>query len=105
VSFALIAPIGPLFVERRLHAIDAQARLMDEGAIPQALAQLINDPVIGMALAVMIAWLLGIVFLMTNKPSSIAEAILIMLVALIVGLVIGAPLWWRRGNAVASETN
>jgi hypothetical protein len=40
--------------------------------------------------------LLGIVFLMTTKPVSVAEAITPMLIALAVGLAIGAPLWWRR---------
>jgi len=71
ISFALVAPIGPLIVERRLHAIDAQARLIAEGAIPDALLRQIYDPLIGAGLTVMIAWLLGIVFLMTTKPLSI----------------------------------
>ncbi|HEX3271298.1 MAG TPA: DUF2269 family protein [Ktedonobacterales bacterium] len=96
VSFILIAPIGPLIVERRLHKIDAMARTTEDGPVPDALARRISDPVIGAALAVLIALLLGIVFLMTTKPVSVAEAITPMLIALAVGLAIGAPLWWRR---------
>jgi hypothetical protein len=95
-SFILIAPIGPLIVERRLHAIDAMARATEEGPVSDALARRISDPVIGAALAVLIALLLGIIFLMTNKPVSVAEAILPMLAALAAGLALSAPLWWRR---------
>ena len=96
VSFILIAPIGPLIVERRLHAVDAMARATEEGPVPDALARRISDPTIGAALAVLIALLLGIVFLMTTKPVSVAEAIIPMLVALAAGLALGAPLWWLR---------
>jgi hypothetical protein len=85
-----------LIVERRLHKIDAMARTTEDGPVPDALARRISDPVIGAALAVLIALLLGIVFLMTTKPVSVAEAITPMLIALAVGLAIGAPLWWRR---------
>jgi hypothetical protein len=95
VSFILIAPIGPLIVERRLHAIDAMARATEDGPVTDALARRISDPVIGAALAVLIALLLGIVFLMTTKPVSVAEASIPMLVALAAGLALGAPLWWR----------
>jgi hypothetical protein len=96
VSFILIAPIGPLIVERRLHAIDAMARATEEGPVSDALARRIGDPVIGAALAVLIALLLGIVYLMTTKPLSVTEAIIPMLIALAAGLALGAPLWWRR---------
>jgi small-conductance mechanosensitive channel len=96
VSFILIAPIGPLIVERRLHAIDAMARATEEGPVSDTLARRISDPTIGAALAVLIALLLGIIFLMTTKPVSVAEAILPMLVALAAGLTMGAPLWWLR---------
>ena len=96
VSFALLAPIGPLLIERRLHAIDVQARLVGEGSIPDALVRQIYDPWIGAGLAVMIAWLLGIVYLMTTKPLSLAEAVMPMLIALAFGLAVSAPLWWNR---------
>jgi hypothetical protein len=95
-SFILIAPIGPLIVERRLHAMDAMARAAEDGPVSDALARRLSDPVIGAALAGLIALLLGIVFLMTTKPVSLAEAIIPMLVALAAGLALGAPLWWRR---------
>jgi len=105
VSFILIAPIGPLIVERRLHAIDALARAAEDGPVPDALARRINNPVMGAALYVLISPLLGIVFLMTNKPS-LAGSILAMLIALAIGLALGAPLWWsrrRRSRGVAAS--
>jgi hypothetical protein len=105
-SFILIAPIGPLIVERRLHVIEREAKMAEKGPLPDALARRISDPVIGAALAVLIALLLGIVFLMTTKPVSVAEAIVAMLIALAIGFVLGAPLWWGRRrrpqDAVAS---
>jgi hypothetical protein len=95
VSFILIAPIGPLIVEQRLHTIERLAQATAEGPLPDAIARRISDPVLGAALAVLIALLLGIVFLMTTKPVSLAEAIIPMLVALVAGFALGAPLWWR----------
>jgi Predicted integral membrane protein (DUF2269) len=100
VTFVLIAPIGPLIVERRLHTIERLAQAAAEGPMPDALARRISGPVIGAALAVLIALLLGIVFLMTTKPVSVADAILAMLIALAVGLALGAPLWWSRRQSV-----
>jgi hypothetical protein len=96
VSFMLIAPIGPLIVERRLHAIERAATMAEEGPLPDALARRISDPVIGAALAVLIALLLGIIFLMTTKPTALLDAIIGMLIASAVGLVLGAPLWRSR---------
>lgn len=91
-SFALMAPIGPLVVEPRLHAIEAAARAMPDGSVPAPLATKIGDPVLGTALQTLVALLLGIVFLMTTKPSLMA-ALLAMVIALLGGVVSGVPLW------------
>jgi small-conductance mechanosensitive channel len=103
-SFILIAPIGPLIVERRLHVIERAAKMAEEGPLPDALARRISDPVIGAALAILIALLLGIIFLMTTKPTSLLDAIISMLIALAVGLVIGAPLWRSRVRSTQGAT-
>jgi hypothetical protein len=103
-SFILIAPIGPLIVERRLHVIEREAKMAEEGLLPDALARRIGDPGIGAALALLIALLLGIVFLMTTKPTSLLDAIISMLIALAVGLVIGAPLWRSRVRSTQGAT-
>ena len=43
VSFILIAPLGPLIVERRLHAIDRMAKDEEEGPLPDALARKVRE--------------------------------------------------------------
>jgi hypothetical protein len=53
----------------------------------------VNDPVLGTALQTIAFLLLGIVFLMTNKPS-FSGAILTIAIALLTGLASGIPLWW-----------
>ncbi len=91
ISFALMAPIGPLIVERRLHAIERVARQTPEGPLPAPLAAQIADPVMGTALQVLLALLLGIVSLMTVKPP-LGGSALAMVLALLLGLASGIPL-------------
>lgn len=95
ISFALLAPIGPLVVERRLHVVANMASESPDGPLSPELQRRINDPVIGAGLGFMLAWLLGIIFLMTVKPL-LADAILIMLAAALVGILAGVPLWFAR---------
>lgn len=95
ISFALMAPIGPLLVERRLHQIAALAAASPDGPLSPQIQQRIADPIIGAALYLMIALLLGIIYLMTTKPP-LDGAILAMVVAVILGLVAGTPLWLVR---------
>jgi hypothetical protein len=40
---------------------------------------------------------LGIVFLMTTKPS-LSGAVITVVIALVTGLASGVPLWWGRGG-------
>jgi hypothetical protein len=93
VSFLLMAPIGPLLVEPRLHAIEAAARGVPDGPVSPELARKIRDPLLGTALQTLIALLLGIVFLMTVKPD-VPLALVAMLGALAGGLLSGVPLWF-----------
>lgn len=95
VSFALLAPVGPLVVERRLHIVANLASESPDGPLSPELQRRVNDPVIGAGLAVMLAWLLGIIVLMTMKPLLIG-AILVMLAAALVGILAGVPLWFTR---------
>jgi hypothetical protein len=93
-SLILLAPVGPLFVEPRLHAIAKMAEEIASGAIPTALAARTHDPLLGTALHILLTGLLGIIFLMTNKPT-LTPSILIMVIAVTIGLASGIPLWWR----------
>src|SRR5260370_36081895 len=69
ISLILIAPLGTAFIEPRRRAIDRLAREAPDGPLSQALEQRTHDPVLLTALQTLAALLLGIVFLMTTKPS------------------------------------
>ncbi len=89
VSLILIAPLGTAFIEPRRRAIARLAREVPDGPLPQSLEQRIHDPILGTSLQTVTILLLGIVFLMTNKPSLIGSLI-VMAVALVLGVVSGA---------------
>ncbi len=84
-SFVLMAPMSAVVIEKRIHTITTIAREAPDGPLPEALDARIHDPVLGIALFTLAALLLGIVFLMTTKPS-LAGSILVMVVALVLGL-------------------
>jgi len=100
VSFALMAPIGPLLVERRLHVIATLTAEASNEPLSREAQQRIDDPVMGAGLLLMIAWLLGIIYLMTTKPT-LQGAIVAMIVAAALGLLAGAPFWLTRRRAKA----
>ena len=105
ISLVLIAPLGTALIEPRRRAIDRLARAAPDGALPQALRQRIHDPVLATALQTVTALLLGIVFLMTNKPALLG-ALLVMAVALVIGLASGALVSRRtrtRGQGAAVQ--
>lgn len=102
VSFALMAPVGPAVINPRLHAIAKAAMQAPDGPIPESLYGRIHDLVLGTGLQVLIAWLVGIVFLMTNKPS-LGGSALAILVALAIGLASGVLL--RRGAPQVRSPN
>ena len=88
ISLILIAPLGTAFIEPRRRAIDRLAREAPDGPLPPALERSIHDPVLGTALQTVVVLLLGIVFLMTTKPS-LTGSLIVMAVALALGLASG----------------
>ncbi len=88
ISLILIAPLATAFIEPRRRAIDRLAQEAPDGPLPQSLEQRIHDPVLLTALQTVTILLLGIVFLMTNKPSLIGSLIVIA-VALVLGVASG----------------
>jgi tetrahydromethanopterin S-methyltransferase subunit C len=52
-----------------------------------------HDPLVRIGLFLYVGVLVGIVFLMTTKPS-LATSILAMVVAATLGLAVGLLLWW-----------
>ncbi len=103
VSFVLIAPVGPFVLDARMRIILAEVREVPGGPIPGTLYVRTHDPILGTAAQTLATILLGIVFLMTNKPA-LVTAIIVMGIALACGLLSGAPYWyasrrWARLSA------
>ena len=85
ISLVIMAPFGTAIIEPRRRAIGRLAREAPDGPIPESLEGRTHDPVLGTALQTLAALLLGIVFLMTTKPS-LTGSIIVMAVALALGL-------------------
>lgn len=100
ISLVLMAPIGTALMEPRRRAIERLARETPEtvktvetperadGPLPESLERRIHDPVLSTTVQTITALLLGIVFLMTTKPS-LAGALIVIAIALVLGLASG----------------
>jgi hypothetical protein len=88
-TFLVMAPIGPLVINPRLHAVALAAGGEAMGEVPIQLDSLLRDAVLTMALRVSLAVLVGLAFLMTVKPS-LLWSVLAILLALMVGLAASA---------------
>ena len=88
ISLILMAPLGSALVEPRRRAIDRMAREAPDGPLPESLEQRIHDPLLGTTLQTLATLLLGIVFLMTTKPS-LPVSLIVIAVALALGLASG----------------
>jgi hypothetical protein len=88
----LLPPLIAGVIEPRLRAIAAQVKAASPGPLPALLRTRLNDPVLGTALHTAAAVVLGIVFLMTTKPSLVGSVIA-MAIFVALGLASGWPLW------------
>ena len=88
VSLAVIVPVAAVTVQSRMRVIAQLARETPDGPLPPELFARTHDPVFLTTPQTAMALLLGIVFLMTNKPT-LSVAILVMALALILGLASG----------------
>jgi Predicted integral membrane protein (DUF2269) len=107
ISLILIAPLGTAFIEPHRRTIDRLAQEAPDGPLPQSLEQHTHDPVLLTALQTVTILLLGIVFLMTNKPS-LTGSLIVMVVALVLGLVSGvivSRVTRNRGQSVTARAN
>jgi hypothetical protein len=80
----LFADVGPFVINFRLHAIAEEAEREADGPLPASLRDRINDPVLALAMRSSIAVLVGLVFLMTTKPTLVASVVVI-LAAVVIG--------------------
>ena len=92
IGFLLLAPFGVFLIDPRLRALGKVAAASPDGVLPAALAARTRDPIVGVGLCIYVSVLLGIVFLMTNKPA-LEVSILAIVVATVLGLVAGLLLW------------
>jgi hypothetical protein len=83
-SFILLAPVGPFVINLRLHVIAEQAEREADGPLPASLRDRIRDPVLTLAMRSSVAVLIGLVFLMTTKPTLMAS-IVVILSAVVIG--------------------
>ncbi|CAG0934674.1 hypothetical protein TFLX_03630 [Thermoflexales bacterium] len=88
----LLAPLLVGIIEPRMRVIVTATQKATDGPLPATLSAHIHDPVLGTALQTVTAVVLGIVFLMTNKPS-LGAAILVMGIFLMLGLALSLLLW------------
>jgi hypothetical protein len=93
ISFLLLAPFGAFVIDPRLRSLGKAAATVPVGPLPASLAARAQDPLVGFGLSVYIVVLLGIVYLMTNKPP-LVDSIIAMVVASALGLAAGLLLWW-----------
>ncbi len=88
ITLVLMAPFGTAIIEPRRRALSRLAKEAPDGPLPESLERRTHDPVLGTALQTLAALLLGIVFLMTTKPS-LSGSLIVMAVALVLGLASG----------------
>jgi len=96
ISFLLLAPFGAFVIDPRLRALGKATTTLPDGPLPASVAARARDPLVGVGLSVYLGTLLGIVFLMTNKPP-VLDSIIAMVVATALGLAAGLLLWRATG--------
>ncbi len=96
-AFALPAPVGPLIVAPRIERMLREARMSADGPFSPAMLARLHDPVPKLGLHIIFGDLVGIVFLMTTKPSFIGSIIaIVVFIAVSLGLAlppVGKVVW------------
>jgi uncharacterized membrane protein len=93
-SFLLLLPVGAITSLRR-RTIANLVHTLPDGPLPASVEQRIHDPLLGTAMYMMVALLLGIVFLMTTKPA-LEGSLAAIGVSVVLGVLVSLPLWRRR---------
>ncbi len=88
VSLLVIVPVAAMTTQSRLSAIAQLAHAESDGPLSANLLARIHDPMMLIVPRTVITLLVGIVFLMTNKPD-LPAALLVMALTLTLGLAWG----------------
>jgi hypothetical protein len=95
-ALVLLAIIAVTLSFRRMAAID-RAASTEAGPLSAALRQAVEHPLLWVAIKLRVAIALGIVYLMTLKPTLIGSLLAIGIAA-IIGLVLALPMLGRRAQ-------
>ena len=104
-SVVLIGPIGAFVLDPRIRTIMAMTRETPDGPLPDTLSKRTHDPILVSATSTLATMLLGIVFLMTSKPSLLLS-LLVMGIALFLGLSTSLLVWTtarRRAKSLSPD--
>lgn len=101
-AFALLAPVGPFMIAPRLERIIREARMAAEGPVAPALLAQQGDPKLKLGLHAIIGDLVGIVFLMTAKPS-FGGSIVAILAFVALGLTLALPPVGKAASTVVES--
>lgn len=104
VSFGglvLIAVLSGALTGRRAGPI-LRAVASEEGPVSATLGDRLRDPVLTVSMYVRTALALGIVFVMSTKPSA-TSALTVLGVALVLGMLAGFPAWSRGRRPVPTD--
>jgi len=87
--------MGFVFILPRVRTLRAA---LPEGnlALPETALARVKDPMVATLIRVRFVLALGIVYLMTAKPGSLATSLLILLAAIVIGLLCAAAAWTSR---------
>ena len=88
-AFVLLAPVGPLVLAPRLERVIHVARI-SEGLLSGGQLTRLRDPVLKVAVLAIMGNLVGIVFLMTAKPST-KDSIIAIVAFIAAGLALATP--------------
>lgn len=88
----VVAPTASIFIDLRVKALGAVTREMPDGVLSPEMVARIHDPMLGTAMHTVALLVVGIICLMTIRPSLLAS-ILTMVGALALGLLSSLPFW------------
>jgi hypothetical protein len=102
VSFVLLAPLGVFVIDPRIRALAKAANAAPDGPVPDTLAAYTHDPIVSIGLHTYVGVLLGIVFLMTTKPT-LEVSLVAIGVAAALGLASALPQWWAARTRLRNK--
>jgi uncharacterized membrane protein len=101
-SFVLLLSMGVITGTRR-GAIARLVREMSDGPLPASVEQRIHDPLLGTAVYMIVALLVGIIFLMTTKPA-LDGSLIAIVVSVLLGAAASLRLWRARTGVEAGSS-